>query len=183
MSEQREVTEIKSPVSLRNKPWLEMTKDERRARLIEIRDRGAAIDRLHVDVPPTVYQQWVPDNPIDIANYKLMGFEFDTEYAVLSNTHGTKDGKIVMGDVVSMVAPIEVREMIDLLALEKYEEMHGPIGSGDVDTQSEEKEARGRAEVGGAGLQPLAQGINIVREESKSSVVTGEALQQELKSP
>lgn len=100
------------------------TREQKKARIAQVLDRGMTNARLTVNLPPDVYGEWCPNDPVEIERYRVMGFEIDTKYALHRATHGGGDLPIV-GDVIFMVAPIEVKELMDEVRTDQYKRKHG----------------------------------------------------------
>lgn len=99
-------------------------KAEYKHRIASVLDRGFTIDRLTVNVPPDLWQEWVPNTPQDIARAKLLGFVEDTKYAVNRALHDGGDGTSRVGDVISMVQPMWMHEVIEEEKQRLYRETH-----------------------------------------------------------
>lgn len=97
---------------------------EFKKRVAQILDRGFAVDRLHVDLPPHLYGEWVSRDQQAIHRMELLGFKIDTEYARARRLHDGGDGASYVGDVVFMVAPREVKEAIDEVRRDVYNRTH-----------------------------------------------------------
>lgn len=117
-----------------------LSKAEKRARLVNVLDRGLVNSRLYVELPSELHGEWVSKDPVEIARMQAMGFEIDTQYAKKNAINKTGEGYNAMGDVIFMTAPIEVKEIIEELRLQKYLEMNGPPNRGKNTQQAEEKE-------------------------------------------
>jgi len=118
------------------------TRNERKARLARILERGIIADRLHVALPPDVYGEWVADDPVDIARLKALGFEVDTIYAPKHSIHssGDKAGKI--GDVIHMICSRENKDVLEEIRKENYDKRHNRKSVNQKSNmQGEEKEA------------------------------------------
>lgn len=123
MSEERAVEVTVG--SVENKSFKELTKVEKRARLATILDRGFVHDRLVVELPRDKYGEWVNNEPMEITRMHSMGFEIDTEYANKRALHNGAGVGNVVGDVIFMTAPMEVKEIIDELRMAKFQELNG----------------------------------------------------------
>lgn len=104
----------------------ENTYTQRKARLAEVYERGLTGDRLHVDLPPELYGEWVPRDVVSIHRKEALGFKIDTEYAPKRALHDKGDGASYVGDCVFMVCDREVRDILDELRQERYEQTHKP---------------------------------------------------------
>ncbi len=89
------------------------TREQRRARLAHVLERGLVHDRLHVKGPEHLHFEWVRNTPLDVDAMKTLGFRIDTEYSAKRNIHsdGTSANKVA--DVICMVCEKEVKEDID----------------------------------------------------------------------
>lgn len=97
-----------------------MTRDQKKARLAYLLDRGIIHDRLAVNLPPDKHGEWVRNDGMEIHRMQTMGFWIDNEYANARaiNSDG-KHGNII-GDVIFMVCDKETKELIDEV---RYEQM------------------------------------------------------------
>ncbi len=102
------------------------TRAEKRARLIQIYERGVVGDRLHVDLPPDKVGQWVVNDTMAIHRMEGIGYQVDREFAPKRKLHDKGDGASYVGDVVYMVADRETREIIDEIKAERYERLNNP---------------------------------------------------------
>lgn len=114
----------------------EETRVQKKARLAEVYDRGVAGARLHVELPPDTYGEWVPNVGEEIHRKELLGFEIDSIYAPARALHNKGDGKSLVGDVVFMTCSMEQKEILDEVRRERYEKIHAPKGG----KQKEEKD-------------------------------------------
>lgn len=89
-------------------------------------DRGMVAQRVHVDLPPEVYGEWVRNDPFEIDRLKGIGFKIDDKYAVDRALHGDAAGNPVVGDVIFMTCPKEVKEVIDEIRADHARDKHGP---------------------------------------------------------
>lgn len=119
MSEQRAVEAGNTTAPITN----EETKEQKRARIAQILDRGIVADRLHIPLPPGVHGEWVRDNPIDIERMKAIGFVIDTEFAKSRALHDDT-GKTRVGDVVFMTAPQEVRDIVKEVRKKRFDDFY-----------------------------------------------------------
>lgn len=111
------------------------TREQRRARLVSILDRGVIHDRLHVEVPPDKHVEWVRNNPLDIDAMKMLGFSIDTEYSTKRNIHSDGTSANVVGDVIAMVCEKEVKEDIDWARAERVKQMNKPHRAGKAERE------------------------------------------------
>jgi hypothetical protein len=118
-----------------------MTPEERakrKAKLIQSFDRGVVHDRLSVPLPSDMHGEWCRNDPLEIDRLKTLGFEIDREHAVNRSLHDDGSGAAIVGDVIFMTCPREVKEIIDEIRQEKFIAMNGKPG----DTRGKSKEER-----------------------------------------
>lgn len=108
-----------------------LTKEQIKAKLVSVVDRGFTNDRLYVPLPADLHGEWIHKDDVDF--YKGQGFESGTSYAEARSLHGS--GQV--GDVVFMVCAKVRKEAIDELRTEKFQELHGISGRGN---QGEERD-------------------------------------------
>lgn len=104
----------------------EETRTDKKARLAKVYERGITGDRLHVDLPPDKYGQWVPDDVVSINRLRALGFEIDQKWAPHRALHDKGDGASYVGDTVFMVCDREVKEIIDEIRKDRYERLNNP---------------------------------------------------------
>lgn len=114
-------------------------REERRARLAEVLDRGVVGDKLRVNVKDDMHYEWPHRD--DVTRMQSLGFRVaraeDIETGLEdARMHDTGDGKIRIGDTVLMVCDKEVKEDIDAVKRKRYDAVHAPKGG----KQKEEKE-------------------------------------------
>ena len=167
MSQPREVEiEVKTGAEVQSV----LTREQRKAHLVEVLERGLTVDRLHVDLPPEVYGEWVPNDPSEIIRMQTLGFELDTKYASKRALHGSGSGESKVGDVVFMTTSRETHELIEEIRKEKFIEMHGSPNRDKRAVQREEAEIQRGS--------PLP-----VVNESAASSVQGQEIAAQLFSP
>lgn len=117
-------------------------RQELKAKLVTVLDRGLVIDRLHVPLPADVYGEWFPNDKVEIYRAQSMGFEIDTKYAKNRALHddGTGD-KAIVGDAIFMTCPREVKEIIEEIKREQYIAANSPKGG----KQKEERDFASQA--------------------------------------
>lgn len=142
MSEPRpvEATVVVDPSNTKSDDFSNLTKEQKKARLATVLDRGMTADRLHVNLPDDLYGEWVPADDNEIVRMQGMGFELDNKYAPKRALHGGGTGEARVGDVVFMTTNRETKELIDEIRREKYIEVHGKPGSESIHQQREERE-------------------------------------------
>lgn len=102
------------------------TREQKKARRAQIFARGVLGDRLHVDLPPELYGEWVFNDKTQVHTKEALGFRIDTEYARSRALHDKGDSASYVGDVVFMVCDREDKEIIDELRRERYAQVHNP---------------------------------------------------------
>lgn len=116
MSQERDVINLTSKlVNIRDLP-----PEQRRARIATVLDRGVVGVRLSVDLPPGMYGEWVANDPESIFRMQTLGFDIDTEYAKQRALHNNGTDQSVVGDVIFMTCPQEVKDEIELVRQEKF---------------------------------------------------------------
>ena len=97
------------------KPSTEATvesRDERKARIVQVLSRGFINDRLAVnDLKPGWRVVWVRNNPDDIARYQTLGYKVETEMG--TKYHQKAGESRIVGDVILMSIPLEDYEIIE----------------------------------------------------------------------
>ena len=116
------MSEERSPITIGDP---KITRNEKKAKLARVLERGVVVDRLNVDLPPELYGEWVSDDPVSIASMEALGFYKDTNYATKNSLHstGTQEGRV--GDTIFMVCDREVKEIIDEIRRDQFERTHG----------------------------------------------------------
>jgi hypothetical protein len=104
----------------------QLSRAEKKARLVQVLDRGLVHDRLHVPLPTDKHGEWVRNDPLEIARMKTMGFDIDVEHASKRNLHSDGTSGNVVGDVIFMTCGKEQKEILDEIALERAERIHNP---------------------------------------------------------
>lgn len=106
---------------------LNPTDEERKSyetRLARVLERGLVLDRLKVDLPPEWHGEWVSLDTAEIARMELLGFQIDTEFAPKRRLHDRGDGKSVISDVVHMIQPKWMHEVLEAKRKEMYYKTH-----------------------------------------------------------
>lgn len=114
-------------------------RSKRKAMLVQAFDRGIIHDRLKVDLPPHIHGEWVRNDPMEIDRLRSLGFEVDLEFASRRNLHSDGTGAAIVGDVVHMICPKELKELIDEVRMDKFMAVNGKPGDRKAKTK-EEKE-------------------------------------------
>jgi hypothetical protein len=93
------------------------TKEERKARIINVLSRSLVNDVLNVPLPDNLHGEWVRADPMQVRAMQLLGFKLDTEYAHKRAIHGDGSSGARIADVVFMITEksnyetiMEVRE-------------------------------------------------------------------------
>lgn len=140
MSTERDIIDVQSGGIIA----LDKTKsrEELKALMIEILDRGLVQDRLYIPLRNGLHGEWVPNYSNDINEKKLLGFEIadSTRHVASEVEQISTDGKgteIIAGDVVYMVCSKERKEVLDEIRHERFIAMHGKKGD---KKQQEERE-------------------------------------------
>jgi hypothetical protein len=115
------------------------TREQRKARIARVLERGIVADRLKVELPNELHGEWVANDANEVARMEAMGFTVDKEYASKRALH-SNNGESRIGDVIHMIAPKEVKEVIDELRRERFIEMNGNPNRDKRAGQFEEKE-------------------------------------------
>jgi hypothetical protein len=105
----------------------EETRQEKKARLATILDRGMVGDRLHVELPNDKYGEWVPNDKVEIYRMQSLGFTVDKEFAKRRALHndGT-DGISIVGDVVFMTCDRDTKDIMEEIKRENYDKVNAP---------------------------------------------------------
>jgi hypothetical protein len=128
-----------------------LSRDQKKARLAQVLDRGLTADRLHVPLPSGIHGEWVPNDQSAIYEKEALGFKIDTEYAPKRALHSKGDGKSIVGDVVYMICDKENKEIIDEIRNEQYLRLNRKQG-----TQKEERDIT--SQTSKIGLEPINEG-------------------------
>lgn len=143
----------------------DLPREERRARLIRIRERGYISSRLDVKLPPELHGEWFHNSPVDIARAQSLGFEIDTKYAPSQALHSDGTGRAIVGDVIFMTCPKEVKEDIDWAERERLRQLRNP-------TRPQPEESNAATAIAALGLEPTNASTRrlVGQEEIKSTV-------------
>lgn len=112
---------------------------KRKAMLVQAFDRGIIHDRLKVDLPVHIHGEWVRNDPMEIDRLRSVGFEVDYEFATRRNLHSDGSGAAIVGDVIHMICPKELKQLIDEVRMDKFMAVNGKPGDRKAKTK-EEKE-------------------------------------------
>ena len=100
------------------------TPEEFKKRLATVLDRGWAVDRLTVTAPDGFWGEWVPKDDASQARAQTLGFEDASHLIAASraiNNDGSKSG---VGDVVYMLQPMWMHEMVEAKRADDYRRNH-----------------------------------------------------------
>lgn len=111
---------------------------ELKAKLAAILDRGIVEDRLRVEVPDNMHQEWVRNDPIEIRRLQSLGFMIDDVYAPSRAIHSDGTSSAIVGDVISMICPREIKEVIDEIRLEQIIKQNAKKKIGKTEVNREE---------------------------------------------
>jgi hypothetical protein len=146
MSEEREVIDVATGREISLTEALEKDPEEykklraeRKARFARVLERGIVADRLQVELPPTLWGEWVPRDKSSIFERETLGFRVDTEYAPKRALHDQGTGESIVGDCVFMVQDIEDHNLLEEIRKEAFEAANGKPGRA-ARLQGEEKE-------------------------------------------
>lgn len=99
-------------------------KGELKAKLAAVMDRGIVSDRLNVDLPPDIHGEWVRRDPLEIKRLEALGFKIDDKFATNRGIHSDGSNSAIIGDVIFMICPKEVKEIIDEIRTEAVIKQH-----------------------------------------------------------
>lgn len=122
MSKEREVVNV----SGKSNPFEGLSRDQIKAKLATVLERGLIADRLEVPLPPDVYGEWVTNDPLEIYRMESMGFQIDTEYAKQRKLHDGGDSTSRVGDVIFMTCPKVVHEIMEEHRRDLYNRNNNP---------------------------------------------------------
>lgn len=144
-----------------------LPKHEQRARIVEVLERGIVGKRMHVDLPPGIYGEWVHNSKEEIYRMESIGYVIDDKYATSRALHSEGDNKSIVGDVVFMVCDQDTKDLIDAARKEQFDRIHGKPGT----RKTEEKEFAAAV----TAQTPLG-----VMNESRETVVSGDEIKSSL---
>jgi hypothetical protein len=101
--------------------------DKEKARIAEVLSRGIVTDMITVkDGRKDRRYAWVRENDGDIAKFKMLGYEVETEAG--TGEHQTGDDTRRVGDVILMSCPMEQYELIEEVRSEqKRKRLASPV--------------------------------------------------------
>jgi hypothetical protein len=144
-----------------------LPKDQQRARIVDVLERGLVGKRMHVDLPKGLYGEWVHNSKEEIYRMESLGYVIDDKHATSRALHSEGDNKSIVGDVVFMVCDQDTKDLIDAARREQFDRIHGKPGT----RKTEETEFAKTV----AGQTPLG-----VVNESRETVVSGSDIKQSL---
>jgi hypothetical protein len=97
-----------------------LTREQKKARLAKVLDRGLSHDRLAVPLPDHLHGEWVSNDQVSILEKEALGFQIDKEYAPKRALHSKGDGMSIVGDCVFMTCLKEDKQLIDEIRNEQY---------------------------------------------------------------
>lgn len=147
-----------------------LTPDQLEAELAKVLYRGQTQSRLEVPLPPELHGEWVPNDPMEIHRKRTLGFTIDDKYALANALHNDGTGKPVIGDVIFMTCPKQLKEAYDKLESKRYEQTHGKRTK--EQRQREEEEYHKLASVPGY----IATDPSSTKVISSADVVSGEVI-------
>lgn len=113
---------------------------ELKAKLASILDRGIVQDRLTVELPEDLHGEWVRNDPLEIRRLETLGFRVDDEYATKRAIHSDGTNSAIVGDVIHMICPKEVKDLIDEIRIERMVREHAGKKMGKSRVNKEERE-------------------------------------------
>jgi len=113
---------------------------ELRSKLASILDRGIVQDRLLVELPEDLHGEWVRNDPLEIRRLETLGFRIDNEYAVKRAIHSDGTSSAIVGDVIHMICPKEVKDVISEIRIERMVREHAGKRTGKSNVNKEERE-------------------------------------------
>ncbi len=122
------------------------TRDEIKARVRGVLERGYIIEKLNVKLPDDLTGQWVVNDPVEISRMQSMGYKVDDTHATASKLHSDGTNAPIVGDVIFMTAPKVVKEVHDEVVQERIRRNNKIRGNTDEAVTSQ---------IQGAGLQAV----------------------------
>lgn len=110
---------------------------KRKAMLVQAFDRGIVHDRLKVKLPPHIHGEWCRNDSMEIDRLKAIGFEVDMEYATARGLNSDGTGAAIVADVIHMICPKELKELIDEVRMDKFMAVNGKPGDRKAKTKEE----------------------------------------------
>lgn len=136
------------------------TREEKKARLARITTNGYISSRLSrpTNIPPNLWFEWVPRDPVEIDQKKLVGFKVADEFFEKGRLTSNDNGVGGIGDVVPMVQSMEDHEVMVEIRQDRIKAMHEIKQRKE---QREEKEYIAQMISAGlieAGITPISEG-------------------------
>jgi hypothetical protein len=129
-------------------------RNEKKAKLISVLERGQVGDRLQVPLPDNKYGEWVPNDKMEIYRKEAMGFKVDTEFARNRALHDAGAGEqSIVGDCVFMTCDKETFELIEEIERDKFDAMNNAKGG----KQKEERDFENLAKETGLPVHDTAR--------------------------
>jgi hypothetical protein len=100
-------------------------RQEKKAKVAAVLERGLTNDRLRVELPDHLHGEWVHRDPNEILRMQTLGFRIDDTYAVKRSIHTDGSSAAIIGDVVFMVTDKDNKEIIDEVKHEQFLITHG----------------------------------------------------------
>jgi hypothetical protein len=113
---------------------------ELKSKLAAILDRGIVQDRLSVELPDDTHGEWVRNDPLEISRLQTLGFTVDDKYASKRAIHSDGTSGSIVGDVIHMICPKEVKELIDEIRVERMVKEHAGKKKGKTKVHKEEEQ-------------------------------------------
>lgn len=143
MSEERETVIVRTDVKAETLDKIEAKTPESRAqhkaRLVQVLERGVVHDRLKVELPPSVYGEWVRRDPLEINRMRMLGFDVDTEYAPKRALHSDGTGAAGVADVIFMTTSRQNKDIIDEIRQDQINRLNSKPGD-NIQNAKEEQE-------------------------------------------
>lgn len=153
----------------------QMSKNQLKAVMVDILDRGVTSSRLDLDVQPDIHYEWIPNNAVEKNRMRTLGFEVLSRHKHLVSGNPLHEGggdEIIVGDVIAMGCSKARKDVLDEIKSERFIAMHGRPGN---KTQAEEKEF---TEKMNQQLEPVGISATV---DSNTTSLTGNELSNALK--
>lgn len=144
MSDERDIIRIDGsvtkPISVEEAKTLagpELTREQEKAMLISVLERGWTNERLKVDLPPDLHGEWIARDASSVMRAQRLGFRNGTEYAKEKALHS--DGAdLGVGDCIFMICSKERKKLIDEVKTELIRRRNEPVAKKKGNVQEEE---------------------------------------------
>lgn len=156
MSVERTVTNVTkdgTSTAVANAEVRAESRNERKARLAQVLDRGIVMDRLAVDLPPDIVGHWCRNDPLDIDRAKTLGYTIDNTYAPRRSIHNDGSNSGIVGDVIHMVTSRENYELIEEIRMDQFKRLNDKKDSREDKDFAEQTNRT----VGNAGVHAIAE--------------------------